>query len=358
VKQQLISESAFDRIHALDQAGVSFHGDCEDPVDIMFASRQACFFQEVAVTLVRMHNEHIKQSRKNVNWYGCDHPDVLAASRDRLKDLKNFQLNHRHMGIVYMALRCRKCPSCRISHAKRWSKFAKIEAYEAASCWRSELTLNNGSYKPLEKRASNFLIGKYGNQYLEDPEVHRDEFEKTINGYAIPVIDEYIRRIKRRHSLDSYSYRYLIVTEFGNEDGRLHWHAMHFLQDPGKALGRRDVMDAWRHIQKHQHSRYKNIGFTRDKSVPVGAEKKAARHCEYVCKYVTKGPACRIRVSNSFGRRQLNPKLQIEGLVYPDYLTLNEPVEIPFDPEKRFWRDVDDTARDKFYEAFKSHPRD
>lgn len=133
---------------------------------------------------------------------------------------------------------CTRCAVCLRNKAWWWSQRAMAETIAAERTWFCTFT------------------------YRGEHEVGYDEVQKAI------------KRLRKKHDL-----RYLVTTEKGSKNGRLHYHALlHVSAD----VGRRDIEAQWPH------------GFSHLRLARSG-------HARYVAKYATKDGCSRPRPSQGYG---------------------------------------------------------
>lgn len=175
---------------------------------------------------------------------------------------------------VELDLRCRKCDACR-EWRRRWWTARAISEYQAAfRTWFGTLTLNLGQHHQCYLEASRIEAEK-GNDI--DALSYRAQF---IRRHSV-ITREITRYLKRVRKGSSGPLRHLCVTEH-HKSGLPHYHMLIHESDP---YGTREAVlsDRW------------TWGFSQWRLV------RDPRQATYVCKYLSKSGAARVRASQRYG---------------------------------------------------------
>lgn len=103
---------------------------------------------------------------------------------------------------------------------------------------------------------------------------------------AYDDIKKFHKRLRRRLAKTGRNYRYVMVTEYGDLNGRLHYHAL--LHETGRPVLHRDIGNSW------------NGGFLQAKLVDMETETQICGAASYVSKYIAKALS-RLRASEAYG---------------------------------------------------------
>lgn len=154
--------------------------------------------------------------------------------------------------------RCRKCRACRQWRRMMWIARASEEMCRSVRTWMCTFTFTDAAFAHLSLPSRPL------------------DYERIALGHG----QRYLRALRRQ----GFSLRYLLVTEFGENTGRVHLHALIHSSN----LKQRPLDAAWTH--GHSHVRLVRIG------------KRGYLHAaEYVAKYLTKSLGSRIRASLKYG---------------------------------------------------------
>lgn len=177
-----------------------------------------------------------------------------------------------------LSTRCRKCDACRKTRSTLWIARSRIELERSARTWFGTLTLspNNQSYMLAKARhkaagqAVDYDALPYGEQFL-------------LLDRAISV--EITKMWKRIRKNTKAPFIYLLVAE-AHKSGLPHYHCL---------LHEQDLLQPVRHAQLEREWR---LGFSKWKLVTD------LRSGAYVCKYLSKSSAARVRASLDYGKER------------------------------------------------------
>ena len=177
---------------------------------------------------------------------------------------------------VDMEVRCRKCDPCREMRRRLWSARAKAETLAAVRTWFGTLTLSPDNHAVFlaKARHKEALQGvdfdglPYGEQFI--CRHHAISSELTL----------FLKRVRK--GVDR-PLRNLIVAE-AHKSGLPHYHMLLHETHPEGAVKHAALCANWR------------LGFSSWKLV------EDARHSTYLCKYLSKSNAARVRASLRYGK--------------------------------------------------------
>ena len=187
---------------------------------------------------------------------------------------------------VEAEVRCRKCDSCRRYRAWTWRTRAEQETQLAQRTWFLTLTIRPEEQVKNLYRAQ-LKASRAGTPWhqLVPPEV--DDFEGRLAAEQFkqrvdalyPEVQLWLKRIRKNTQA---KLRYLLVAE-AHKSGEPHLHVLlHEVTD--RRATKRKIQQAW------------TLGFSN--AVLVDDLKPAA----YVCKYLSKSLAARVRASQHYGK--------------------------------------------------------
>lgn len=181
-----------------------------------------------------------------------------------------------HPLTVEMEVPCRRCHSCLERRARIWAHKAKTEIEAAPRTWFCTFTLTPHEHFMAKCRAA--LL--YAKSSAGDFEAASPEEQFRARCEAIgPELTRYMKRVRKNSGA---KIRYLIVAE-RHKSGLPHYHALVHEVGPASPLRKRHLKDAWR------------MGFSDCRLI---TDPRAAW---YVCKYLSKDMATRVRGSLLYG---------------------------------------------------------
>lgn len=174
-----------------------------------------------------------------------------------------------------MTVPCRKCPKCLRRRQWHWTMRAKTELGLCERTWFGTLTL-----RPEEQ----FLALSRARQRARQRAVHFEEMTdsdqfRAIDHQISPQLQNWLKRLRRSTGA---KLRYVIVSE-RHRSGKPHYHAL--IHQVRGVVAERDLRGEWK------------LGFTKWNLVPT--DEPNAAH--YVCKYLGKDAAAKIRASLNYG---------------------------------------------------------
>lgn len=227
------------------------------------------------------------------------HPDDQRKfeREDVFVEVHNKAYEFIHGGVhplgVDLTVPCRKCQSCLLRRARLWAHKCKDEIMSSPRTWFATYTATpEQHYRWLAKARMNRL------ETCAPFDAENSEIEfAELCAAAGPDITRYVKRIRKESGA---RIRYIIVAERhlsgGENHGLPHWHAL-IHETPGDKPIRKAVLKGqWHH------------GFSRFKLI----ENPAAAW--YVCKYLSKDAACRIRASVRYGKNRPDGLAPIGGV--------------------------------------------
>lgn len=182
---------------------------------------------------------------------------------------------------MYMDIgtRCRKCDNCRKARMILWRHRVREEVRRAARSWFGTLTLS-----PMEqyRMLSIARLTAHRTSVPWDTLSEEERFRKVADT-SLKEVTKYIKRVRKEAAVP---FRYIVVTE-KHMSGLPHFHMLLHESDL-KTVRHKTLSSQWR------------LGFEKWRLVPFDNPKSA----EYVCKYISKSAATRIRASLDYGRSE------------------------------------------------------
>lgn len=190
-----------------------------------------------------------------------------------------------------LEVRCRVCANCLRARAFHWRMKAQAECQHAQRTWFGTLTLSEAEQVKALYRAQ-LASERRGVPWHspvkrgldETPEaysmrVRRAQFRLAVQSIA-PDVTKWLKRIRKESGA---KLRFLLVAE-AHKSGRPHFHVLVHEVAGSVPIRKRTLGDQWK------------LGFSQFRLVQEGD--KAA---SYVCKYLTKSAAARVRASLRYG---------------------------------------------------------
>jgi len=173
---------------------------------------------------------------------------------------------------------CRKCEKCRLFRRMRWRQriINEVVTTDDASrrSWFVTITFSPIHMAGILMRGS-ALAAKSGKPLGEATEL-----------CAYADIQKFHKRLRKRLARSQRGYRFAMVTEYGELNGRLHYHAL--IHESAGPILYRDICDSW------------NGGFVQAKLVDCSSDRGVLGAASYVSKYIAKA-ASRLRASVNYG---------------------------------------------------------
>ena len=177
---------------------------------------------------------------------------------------------------VELQVQCRRCDRCRRGRAALWRSRARAEISTAARTWFGTLTLAPASQYEYLARARQSVA----RQGLDFDALPLDEqFRLRCNA----INEELTKYIKRLRKNSGAQLRVLLVAEY-HKSGDPHYHILIHEVDPDRQVSYRQLSGAWR------------LGFVKFNLVTDAAA------AGYICKYLSKNLAARVRASQGYGQ--------------------------------------------------------
>lgn len=203
---------------------------------------------------------------------GPEWTEALHAAGFVAADLRRF------LGMPLMLqldVRCRKCPKCLAVRRKLWERRAVVELKRAARSWFATYTLSPHEHFNVLMRASE-AERKRGNRFEE---LSEDEVFRARCSVLGTDLTRYVKRVRKESGA---RLRYLFVTE-RHQSGLPHLHALWHEVSVDEPLRKRVLKEQW----VLGHSSFKLV-----------TDLTSAR---YLCKYLAKEQATRVRGSLAYG---------------------------------------------------------
>lgn len=169
-----------------------------------------------------------------------------------------------------MTVPCRQCSYCLSRRSALWRARAEAETRFASRTWFATLT-----FRPEVHTAAYYAALSRARARASE----EDEFKLRCSGLG-GELTKYLKRVRKNSGVP---LRYLLVPE-RHKSGLPHFHALFHERDYLRPLRHAVLSDSY------------GLGFTKFKLVD---DNKAA--VRYVCKYIAKEAAARVRASLSYG---------------------------------------------------------
>lgn len=184
-----------------------------------------------------------------------------------------------------MTVPCRKCPKCLRRRQWHWTMRAKSELGSCERTWFGTLTLRPDEQFMALSRARSRARTR-GVHFEEMTEA--DQF-RAIDQQIAPDLQKWLKRLRR---MTGAKIRYVIVSE-RHKSGHPHYHVL--IHQQRGVVAERDLRGEWK------------LGFSKFNLVPTDDPRAA----HYVCKYLGKDIAAKVRASLSYGTLFHDPPLVI-----------------------------------------------
>lgn len=166
---------------------------------------------------------------------------------------------------------CRQCPKCLQFRRHRWAERVVLELEHAPRTWFVTLT-----FSPIH------LAGVKAEAYRQPehlPQPVREERASYVH------VQRYLKRLRKSGG----RFCFVAVPEWGDENGRLHYHLLVHEQDAERPLTKRTLQGQWRD------------SFSQAKLVTLAQTESCARTAGYITKYLTKQSTL-VRASLKYGQ--------------------------------------------------------
>lgn len=188
--------------------------------------------------------------------------------------------------ILELWTRCRKCERCLRARSRRWYGAALAETKASTRTWFGTLTLSPENHY----KAYAYAAGELAKQGVVIERLSADD-QFMMRHKAIGL--ELTKMIKRIRKNSGAALRYLLVAE-RHASGLPHYHVLLHEQPLGGQVPHRILSESW------------DLGFERWRL----SDPQNPRSAAYVCKYLSKSLAARVRASQGYGAtdRSARPK--------------------------------------------------
>lgn len=182
--------------------------------------------------------------------------------------------------VVEVEAPCRKCEACAKAKQAHWARRAVSEARASHRTWYGTITLSPERHVEMLSR-TRLRLGRGGTdlESLTEVEAWREREREIARELMLMW-----KRLRKA----GCQFRFMLVVESvaNHQNGLPHYHCL--LHEVGDPIRHKTLKRAWPH------------GFTKWTLV----EEPVARTCWYVCKYLTKDTAARVRASVSYGHER------------------------------------------------------
>lgn len=196
--------------------------------------------------------------------------------------------------LLDIATRCRRCPDCRRARAVSWTARAINEWRYSERTWFGTLTLGP-QHQAHYHNVARYLSERRGHGVLEGRPLNQQFWQRV--GAISPEITRYLKRCRKE---SGSLIRFLWVAE-SHKSGDPHFHALIHEPDPARPIRKEVLEGQWK------------LGYTKWR---LCRSEAAAR---YVCKYLTKDAAARVRASLHYGLGHPVAWRHPEGMVTRDH---------------------------------------
>ncbi len=204
---------------------------------------------------------------------------------------------------VDILTRCGRCEPCGRARAAEWRIRTQQETARAARTWFGTLTLRPDlQYRMLEIARANA-----GARAIPWDELDDDQRFKRQADASLKEVTKYLKRVR---AMSNVPLRYVCVTE-KHKSGLPHFHLLvHEVEL--RPVTHRILSSQWR------------LGFEKWRLIPFDNLKTAS----YLCKYLTKTLAVRVRASKFYGQSQATVGAAVTSIRQIDDLGRNEQSEV------------------------------
>lgn len=204
---------------------------------------------------------------------------------------------------LVMSVRCRSCEACKRQRLRLWMARAHAETESSFRTWFTTLTLSP-SYREQCLTAARLKMRRRGVAFDQLDE--QDQFA----GYAREVgieVSKYLKLLRKGYSVPQKDgtakwvpgakFRYLVAVE-SHKSGDPHVHMLLHEYDPKRPLRKSRLEQRSRH---HPFGAWR-LGITHHRL--IGQDTTQRKAVGYVCKYIAKEMAGRVRASLRYGDRR------------------------------------------------------
>lgn len=205
--------------------------------------------------------------------------------------------------VVEMHTRCRVCSRCRKVRSRMWYARAINETLQAKRTWFGTITLHPQAAHESLARARR-QVTRRGSVWEElSPDEQFAELHKQ-NGLHLQL---WLKRVRKESAAP---LRFLLVCE-AHKSGLPHYHCLVHETDEMRPVSKRTLQNQWK------------LGFTNFKLV---TDPKAAG---YLCKYLSKSAAARVRASARYGQQRSDSIVKREDAFSKQTPTHNDQNPLP-----------------------------
>lgn len=172
--------------------------------------------------------------------------------------------------------RCRRCDKCRQARSSEWSFRATQETALSQRTWFATLTLSPAAHA----RALAEARVREDRQGVDFDSLPRNEQFALLHRAISVEITKYLKRVRFESKAN---IRYLFVAE-AHKSGLPHYHALVHERPGSPPVLYKTLQDQW------------HLGFSQFKLA------KDPRAAAYLCKYLSKDAAARVRASVGYGK--------------------------------------------------------
>lgn len=219
-----------------------------------------------------LHGAKIEGSGYYARWVPyCDGPVPIVQRSHPRSGLRSVEAG--------MLVPCRKCARCILYRRMRWRQRIFNEIAQADNAgrrsWFVTLTFSDPHVAGLRMKAAQ-RVAERGSPWAE-----------CFEHVSYNDVQLFHKRLRKRLSKTGRNYRYVAVAEYGEENGRLHYHAI--ITDTAAPVLYRDILASWR------------AGFIQAKLVDTETERGMIGAASYVSKYIAKTLSSAVRASAHYG---------------------------------------------------------
>lgn len=214
------------------------------------------------------------------NWVPyCDDPKPVVLRSSPRSDLKTVESG--------LKVPCRKCEKCRLFRRMRWRQriFNEIALADDRQqrTWFCTLTFS-------ELHLTGIHLQGVQRSLERGVPVH-----EAVEWCAYQEVARFFKRLRKRLGKRA-AFRYVVVPEYGELRGRLHYHVL--VHEVRGVVLYRDICGCWRE------------GFTQAKLVKCDNTRGMTGVASYVSKYIAKALSHRVRASSFYGEAGTGPPVR------------------------------------------------
>lgn len=219
--------------------------------------------------------------------------------------------------LLEMSSRCRKCERCLRLRSRMWTARSVSETRMSSRTWFGTLTLRPGEQYLAKARASHVMSCRNGIDF--DTLSPKDQFGLIVAQIGQDVT-KYLKRIRKESGV---RFRYLVVFE-AHASGDPHIHMLLHELHADMAVRQRTLEGQWK------------LGFTKWRLVDTDQPGAAG----YVCKYLSKTAAARVRASRRYGGGRFTETTGAQT-IYDHSVSVSDLTPLVLGREIRYMTDID-----------------